>query len=81
MSLLFIWLQRRRVMRQPDASSESTARRARASSERLVSWVELPSMVYGERPARSPAAAWNSFSETPKRDGSPPTSFSAIRRL
>ena len=38
-------LQRASAMRQPEASSESTARRARTSSERLVSCVELASMV------------------------------------
>jgi hypothetical protein len=68
-------------MRQPEASSVRTASRARTSSERLVSWVELPSMVVGQRRARSSAAAWNSPSVKPKCAGWPPTSFSAISRL
>ena len=63
------------------ADSVSTASRARTSSPRLVSWVDSVVMVAGQRRARWPAKAWNSPGVTPKRSGSPPTSFSAISRV
>ncbi len=55
--------------------------RARTSSERLLSCVEVAISVCGQRAARSALAAWNALTLVPKRSGSPPTSLSDTRRL
>jgi hypothetical protein len=55
--------------------SESTSMRARTSSERLLSWVEVASMVCGQWRARC-ALARGSARREAELAGSPPTSFS-----
>ncbi len=62
-------------------SSESTARRARTSSERLVSWVDSVVIAAGVAASRCAFAAWNSVGVTPNRSGAPPTSLSATKRF
>ena len=49
--------------------------RARTSSERLVSWVEVASTVCGQRAARSALAPWNAATRMPNIPGSVPTSL------
>ncbi len=55
--------------------------RARTSSARLLSWVELASIVPGQRAARSALAPWKALTGRPNWSGSPPTSFSDTSRL
>ena len=52
--------------------------RLRTSSERLLSCVDVASMVCGQRSARSALSAWNSSTSKPKWSGSPPTSLSEL---
>ncbi len=52
-------LQIRTCRAHSSGSSERTARRARASSPRLVSWVEVLSMACGQRSAALLVRGWN----------------------
>ena len=54
--------------------------RARTSLLRLVSWVDSVSMPRGWCWAARSLAWWNSATVVPNVPGSPPTSFSEIRR-
>ncbi len=74
-------LQRRTARRHTAGISEITSMRARTSSERLLSWVEVASIVCGHLAVRSRLAPWNAETVMPKASGSPPTSFSDTRRL
>ena len=74
-------VQRVSAVRHSRGSSDSTLMRARTSSLRLVSWVELASSVAGQSRARSALWRWKAVSERPNWSGSPPTSLSEIRRL
>ncbi len=62
-------------------SSESTFRRARTSSLRLVSCVDVAESACGQCAARSAIQSWSACGATPKRSGSPPTSLSDTSRL
>jgi hypothetical protein len=53
-----------------------TSMRERTSSDRLLSCVDVASIVYGQCVARSRLAAWKARTVMPNRSGSPPTSFS-----
>ena len=46
-----------------------------------MSCVDSVVIVAGQDASRAASAAWNSVGETPKRDGSPPTSLSATNRF
>jgi hypothetical protein len=61
--------------------ADSAVNRARVSSPRLVSCVEVAIMAEGQRAARSRLASCTASRERPKRSGVPPTSFSAMNRL
>ncbi len=54
--------------------------RQRTSSARLLSCVEVASMVCGQCRSRSRLAPWKAEADTPKLAGSPPTSFSDTSR-
>jgi hypothetical protein len=62
-------------------TSDSTSMRARTSSLRLLSCVEVASIVAGQLLARSALAPWKALTVTPKVAGSPPTSFRDTSRL
>jgi hypothetical protein len=74
-------LHRRTASRHAAGSSEITSMRARTSSARLLSWVELASIVCGHFAARSALAPWKADTVIPKCSGWPPTSFSEASRL
>src|SRR5919204_5493283 len=61
--------------------SDNTLSRARTSSPRFVSWVEVADNAHGHRLRRSDIHTWTSAGLFPKRVGSPPTSFRDNRRL
>ncbi len=61
------------------ASSLSAARRARASSPRLWSWLAVASRARGLARRLASQAAWNSSAEAAKRCGSKPTSLRESR--
>src|SRR5207244_690492 len=61
-------------------SSASTFRRARRSSARLLSWVDVDSIECGRKRSRIWLAAWNAAAEMPNVRGSPPTSLSDSNR-
>ena len=67
--------------RQRPEISESTLSRARTSSLRLVSWVDVASRASGWVRHRSMVWSWNASSGVPNRSGLPPTSFSETNRL
>ena len=73
-------LQRRTVSRQAAGISLMTSMRARTSSLRLASCVEVASIVCGQCGARSRLAAWKAATDMPKSSGSPPTSLTEISR-
>ena len=58
--------QRATAARHSCGISDSTASRARTSSDRLVSWVASVVIAAGQRASRRRAAAWNSSGGTPK---------------
>ena len=60
--------------------SDSALSRARTSALRLVSWVEMVSIVSGQRAPVAAVSAWNDAVLAPNRPGSPPTSFSEMSR-
>ncbi len=62
-------------------SSDRTFSRARTSSLRLVSCVDVAESACGHRAARARSHVCRRSGATPKRSGSPPTSFSDTRRL
>ena len=66
---------------QAPGISDNTWIRARTSSLRLVSWVEVAESAWGHRAARSANQACSDSGGVPKWSGSPPTSFSDTRRL
>ena len=66
---------------KPSGISDRRAMRARMSSDRLVSWVEVASRVPGQWRAMESLSAWNSSGLIPNRPGSPPTSLRATSRL
>lgn len=72
--------QVRTTLAQAFGISASTARRARTSSLRLVSWVDRDVMPSGAVAWRAAHSAWNSATDIPNRVGSPPTSLSATIR-
>ena len=74
----FNWRQRRSASRQAAGISDNTLMRLRTSSERLLSCVEVASMVCGQRAARSALASWKSATLMPNTAGSPPTSFNEL---
>jgi hypothetical protein len=76
----FMRLQRRVARRQAAGSSLMTSMRARTSSERLASCVDVVSMAAGQFSARSRLMAWKAATDRPNSSGSLPTSFSEIRR-
>ena len=55
--------------------------RARTSSLRLVSCVQVVSMLAGQCSARSWLRRWKMSAVVPKCSGSPPTSLSETSRL
>src|SRR5262249_63125 len=67
--------------RQPAARSVSTSMRGRTVSERLLSCVEVASIVCCQCLARCALARWNFAGGKPNSSGSPPTSFRETRRL
>ena len=78
------WLRsiaRRTKPAQAAGISDSTARRDRTSSDRLVSWVDDASIECGRVATLARQAAWNTLTGVPNTAGSPPTSFSATKRL
>ena len=80
--LRFMRLQRRSCSRHAAGISESTSMRARTSSERLLSWVEVASIVCGQCARAVGARAVESADAVkPNSAGSPPTSFSDTSRL
>jgi hypothetical protein len=72
--------QRSRASSHPCGISDSTLMRVRTSSERLLSCVEVATMVCGQRAARSTLAPWKARTVMPNTEGSPPTSLSDTRR-
>ena len=61
--------------------SVSTARRARTSSLRLVSWVDRVVMAVGQSAARAREKPWKSSWLIPMMLGSEPTSFTPMNRF
>ena len=62
-------------------SSESTLRRARTSSPRLVSCVAVAERPCGHRSARTASQRCSESGDTPKRSGSLPTSFKRVEAV
>src|SRR5512135_874801 len=77
----FQWLQARRRFSHSFGSSERTLIRARTSSLRFVSWVDVAFREWGHRARVSPVRRWNVFTDTTGDAGFPPTSFRETRRL
>ena len=65
---------------QPSPSSASTMRRARTSSERLVSWVVRVVIDVGQVVTRRSHQAWNSSAVIDRWSGWPPTSLAPASR-
>jgi hypothetical protein len=61
-------------------SSASTLMRARRSSARLLSWVEVASIEWVRKRSRVALAEWKAAGEMPKVRGSLPTSLSDTSR-
>jgi len=76
----FSRLQRRTASRQAAGNSLMTSMRARTSSERLASCVDVVSMAEGRLSRRSRPMAWKAATERPNSSGSLPTSLSEISR-
>ena len=55
--------------------------RARTSSPRLVSWVDVASSASGQRARRAAFLSWKTAGELAEARGSPPTSLSETSRL
>ena len=65
---------------QPSPSSASTMRRARTSSDRLVSWVVSVVIDVGQLVTSAWHHAWNSSAEIDRWSGWPPTSLAPASR-
>jgi hypothetical protein len=71
---------RQTALAQRSGICERRTSRARTSSARFVSCVDVASIVPGCVAAVSAFRRWNASTVVPKRAGSPPTSFSATSR-
>src|SRR6266850_1577629 len=65
---------------QRSGTSERTEIRVRTSSLRLLSWVDVASMLFGQRSLKTWQNSWNLSAEIPTSEGWAPTSLHDTRR-
>src|SRR5258708_36722369 len=65
---------------QRSETSERTEIRVRTSSLRLLSWVDVASMLLGQRSLKTWQNSWNLSAEIPTSEGWAPTSLHDTRR-